>query len=158
MIIATILLSAIGHAVRDGAPPLGSTHAARGLGGFCCVLGGFLATWDWAGVLFGAAVYAGFYADMLHGEGHRARGWMDVPYLLVSGLTSVAPLALCAGWLYGVYWVAAIGVLKPIIWFTAWHLPIKWSEDPEGFWVPTRVAAVTWGAVVGAAIVIVTNF
>lgn len=157
MIIATILLFALGHMIRDGIPPLGSTHAARGLGGFCCILGGFLLTWDWCGVLLGAAVYAGFYSDMLHGEGHRARGWKDVLPLSVSGMTSLAPLALAAALAVNP-WLGLIvlaGAIKPPVWFAAWRLPVKWSGDPEGVWVPTRVAAVTWGAVVGVLIVII---
>ncbi len=79
MALATISLCALGGLVRDGWPILGTTHGARALGGFCCVLGGFLATWDYTGALMGLALYGGFYADVWHGEGQRARGWMDVP-------------------------------------------------------------------------------
>lgn len=150
-----IALCAIGGLVRDGMPPLGSTHAARGLGGFLCVLGGFLTTWDWTGALLGFAVYLGFYTDCWHGEGMQARDWEDAGYLAVSGLTSLLPLAVASWWLDGAWWVALVALAKPAIWFTAWRLPVKWSHDPEGFLVPTRIAAVTWGALVGGILAVV---
>lgn len=147
MVLATISLCALGHLVRDGWPILGSTHAARALGGFFCVLGGFLLTWDYTGALMGLALYMGFYADMEHGEGQRTRGWMDVPYLAVSGVTSLLPLAAASWWLYGPWFalVALAGLLKPPVWFAAWRtVPIDWQ--------PTRIAAVTWGALCGGLI------
>jgi len=57
MIIATIWLCVLGHIVRDGWPATGSTHAARGLGGLCCIMGGYLEALTWMEALLGAASF-----------------------------------------------------------------------------------------------------
>lgn len=151
MIAATILLCALAHLARDGFPPLGTTHGARALGGFLCALGGFLLTFEWQTTLMGFALYVGFYSDTWHGEGHRARGWRDVLPLIVSGCTSLLPLGLAAILINPFLGLVVLaGVVKPLIWFAAWHLPVTWSTDEQGLWQPTRVAAVTWGAGLGA--------
>jgi len=149
VIAATILLCALGHLVRDGFPILNTTHGARALGGFLCTLGGFLLTWEWHGALLGFALYVGFYADMLHGEGQRGRGWVDVLPLIISGCTSLLPLGLASILINPFYGLVVFaGILKPLVWFGWWHLPIKWNPEAE-FFVPTRMAAITWGALTG---------
>lgn len=167
IIAAVIITFGAGHLVRDGWPALGSTHLARLFGGLWCVAGAALLSPGWDGVILGAAVYVGFYADMEHGEGHRTRGWIDVQPLLVSGLTSILPLSVAVAtrsWdierleLVVDLPTLAFALAKPAIWFACWRLPAEWwSDDPQGLWKPTRAAAVTWGAIVGLAVVIVSE-
>lgn len=164
--LLAIPLVAIGYLIRDGFPALGSTHLARLAGGLWCIAAGALAWAGWHGCLLGLAIYAGFYSDMEHGEGHRARGWVDVPPLAISGVTSLLPLALVMGlnppallhgflmpdWLAAGVVLAAGLLLKPVIWFAAWEFPY-----PVGHRLlqPTRMAAIDFGAVIGALIVFV---
>lgn len=158
MIAATILLCALGHLVRDGWPILGTTHGARLLGGFLCMLGGFLLTFAWPTTLLGAALYAGFYADFHHGEGQRARNPRDALALAISGISSLAPLAAAAYWALapGAGWLWLAGLVKPAVWFAAWRLPIGWSRDPDGILQPTRLAAITWGACAGGLLALLS--
>src|SRR4051794_38402009 len=126
MIAAAALLFAFGHVIRDGWPALGSTHAARALGAVLCGLGAGLATASVIdGAAIGAAVLAGFYLDSMHGEGQQARDWRDLRPLVVSGLTSVLPLAVALIFLRSP-WCALlllVGLVKPGIWFAAWRVP-----------------------------------
>lgn len=171
-----ILLCVIGHLVRDGWPPwresldaigrarwpswlqraTNPTQLARIAGALWCTAGAaLLHTWG-DSLLIGAAVLTGFYTDMKHGEGQgpddtRAHTWHNAPFLLVSGLTSLLPLALLAHWLHWSLWppVLAWGALKPSIWFFSWWLsPNRWW----GWLYPTRLAAMLFGALVGVII------
>jgi hypothetical protein len=145
LFMACILLFAVGHVIRDGFPALGSTHGARALGAFSCLLGGLcVLAWPQA-ALVGLGVLAGFYIDQKHAAGQQARGWSDAGWLTVSGITSIAPLALVTL----NPWLLLIGLVKPGIWFAAWRIPF--FED-SSFWYPTRVSAGVFGAVIGLAV------
>lgn len=149
LIALCVLLCMVGHIVRDGWPPTNSTQLARFLGAFWCYFGAVAVhSTQWAAALAGA-VWLGFYTDMKHGEGQGAGAWRDVPYLLLSGVTSLVPLAILASWYHGWHYALILlaGIAKPPIWF-AW-----WRARPDRFWswcYPTRAAAITFGAVVGA--------
>lgn len=146
-----ILLCAVGHMVRDGWPTLHSTHLARGLGAAWCYFGALSLFSPHDAAALAAAVWIGFYFDMKHGEGQGP--WSgtlhNLPYLILSGVTSLVPLDVALSAITGHYlipWCLA-GLVKPAIWWTAWAI------KPDRFWSflqPTRVAAITFGAVVGA--------
>lgn len=154
--IVAVALMAVAHVVRDGLPALGRTFYARAAGAALCVLAGGLAGLSWQGALMGALIGAGFWADMKHGEGARARDLRDAAWLMLSGFTSVLPLAAGAGYMFGAALfsaVALIGALmKPAIWFAAWALNLqgRWRSAE-----PTRVAAGVFGALIGIVVVIV---
>jgi hypothetical protein len=140
-----ILAFAAGHCIRDGWPSLGTTHGARALGAFICALGAL-------DPLVGLAVFAGFYTDQKHGEGQSARGWGDVKYLLLSGITSSIPLMFLA-FTTEVHFalLPLVGLLKPGIWFAAWYVrPDRWHPWLE----PTRVSAIAFGGALGAAVAV----
>lgn len=168
MIAALIIVAvAVAFLVRDGYPRIvDGTQMPRLLGVLWCIAAAGLAFPGWEGVLVGAALGAGFWSDMLHGEGHRARGWGDVPELIVSGATSLAPLALALGInpsaLLAGYWIPDLQacvivvifgvVVKPLLWFGAWRLPLPWNPEATAFLHPTRLASLAFGACVGALI------
>jgi len=150
-VIASVLFCAAGHLVRDGWPVLGSTHLARACGGLLCLAAALVVTGaSLEGLLFGAAILVGFYTDMKHGEGNNATTLVDAGYLALSGATSITPLALAAWLIPGGSWVAALAIpaaaiLKPPVWFLARRI--------NTYGLPyTRVAAVAFGAAVGAAL------
>jgi hypothetical protein len=139
-----ILLFAVGHLIRDGLPGTGSTHLARAIGAFFCMAGASAVLAPVPAVLVGLAVVAGFYFDRKHGEGQNARSAADTEFLMLSGLTSVAPLVLL------VPWAVLAGVAKPPVWIAAWKVV------PERRWLsPTRAAATVFGALIGAAVALV---
>jgi hypothetical protein len=150
-----MLLIAGGHLVRDGTPPLGSTHLARAIGGLLCVAGAATVTLSWGAVLLGLAIWAGFYADYGHAVGQRARHWGDAGWLAISGFTSVLPLTAALAWggfslpvMAGLVPFAA-AVLKPAIWFEAYAVN-AWTGN---WFSPTRAAATVFGAFVGLTLV-----
>lgn len=135
-----ILLVGFAHLVRDGWPATGSTQLARFLGGALCFAGALAVhSWQVAAVMAGT-VWLGFYLDMKHGDGQGADNWASAGYLALSGVTSLFPLALVTHW-----WLAMFGIVKVPIWFGCWHVP-------QRFIYPTRVAAVSFGVVVGIMI------
>lgn len=167
---ACLALFALGHVVRDGWPAwktiLGplvgtpfewvyhlSTQLARISGAAVCGLGAWMVH-DWTmAAAIGVAVLAGFYVDMKHGDGQGASSWDDAGYLSLSGLTSLIPLALLAVFLRGEHaaFIVFAGFAKVPIWFGWWALEGKSGRItavwPWGY--PTRLAAMTFGAVVG---------
>ena len=149
MIALCILLFALGHLVRDGYPATGSTQLARALGAAICGLGAFaVSSWSIA-LMVAGAILVGFYTDQKHAEGQRARGWTDVCYLLLSGVSSLVPLAGLEYYLRGDFYILVVGLLKPEVWFSAWRfIPVSWS--PPAY--PTRIAAFVFGATVGIAV------
>ncbi len=151
--------SALGHMIRDGWPPLGSTFLARLAGAAVIGLGlAFITDWIVAGVL-ALAVLAGFYTDAKHGEANKG----DWTAGIISGTTSLAPLAIvtaCLAWSPWLALIVVVGVLKPIIWQLSWGLePLRWRpwvpEWAEQVLEPTRIAALMWGAIVGAILLFV---
>lgn len=145
---ACILLCAIGHLVRDGVPTTGSTQLARFLGAALC-FGGALCVHPWqAAALAGAAVYAGFYTDMKHGDGQGADTPASIAYLFLSGFTSLTPLAIVTA-PHGIVLCLAVGAAKPPIWVLAWLGNV--SGKLPGVY-PTRVAATAFGAAVGVIV------
>lgn len=144
--VVCILVCAGGHVFRDGTPATGSTQLARFVGGFICFLGALAVQPPAVAAAFGAAIWLGFYTDQKHGDGQGADNLKSMGYLALSGVTSLVPLALAAGWLLG--WrhlgIPVAGLLKPPIWFFAW------LAAPS--WVPTRIAAAVFGALVGALV------
>lgn len=151
-----VWLTALGHMIRDGWPPLGSTFLARLAGASVVGLGLLLfADWMTAAVL-GLAILAGFYTDMQHGEANKG----DWTAGIISGCTSLAPLVVAAAGLHmSLWWLAALGIgaVKPLIWRAAWLLaPLQlYSSVPQrvaDLLEPTRVAAAAWGAVVGGVL------
>ncbi len=163
-----ILLFAIGGLVRDGYPPLHSTHGARALGATFCLAGALLVLPWLKAVLVGLGVWAGFYEDALHAAGQGPDNtWIsarhNLPRLLVSGLTSVLPVALIGWWLIQERWgfLEFAGLAKPVIWPVAWYILPKSGltrylilppDYQESFFAPTRIAAMTFGAVIGAGV------
>lgn len=146
--LACLACFAFAHVIRDGWPPLGSTLYAR-LSGTCfCLLGGLLASFSWVGLASGLAVGIGFWTDMKHGEGARAQDNIDLEYLFISGITSLAPLILLLAIVISP-WMLLLSLAafkKPPIWLCAW----KWESLVLRDWyVPTRAAALTWGVWVG---------
>ena len=97
--IGCVLLCAAGHFCRDGNPPLGYTQAARALGAACCTIGALLILPWLTALILGAAMFVEFYADQQHAQGQGAATWTDAMWLTVSGVTSLVPLALAAGWM-----------------------------------------------------------
>lgn len=151
LILLCGLLFAAGHLIRDGYPALGTTHGARALGAFLCGLGALAATGDFkvAGIAF-LGILAGFYTDQKHGEGQQARDIEDAAWLLVSGVTSLIPLALLLLVINPVSSLVCIAaaLAKPAIWFACWRV---FKADTVSFSQPTRVAALAFGFVVGCA-------
>lgn len=151
--------SALGHMVRDGFPALGSTLAARLAGAGLVFLGCWLITDYLASVALAIAVGAGFYTDMQHGEASRG----DWTAGVISGCTSLTPLAAAATGLHmNLWWLAIVlaGLAKPPIWQLAWWLdPGRYADDVPAWAAPltepTRVAAIIWGALVGVILVII---
>jgi len=151
-----IFFSALGHMIRDGFPALGSTLAAR-LAGATVVFVGLLIVTDWMMAAASAlAVLAGFYTDVQHGEANKG----DWTAGIVSGCTSLAPVAVTAAALaFNVWWllIVVLGVTKPLIWQAAWRLdPGRFAKRVPPWAVPitepTRVAAIMWGAQVGVLV------
>jgi hypothetical protein len=164
-----ILAFAAGHLWRDGTPSYKdilaglvgtrwewlyhlSTQLARVTGALLCGLGalGVFSAGDSA--LIAAGVLAGFYADARHGDGQQARGWGDVKYLLLSGITSLIPLMFLA-FTADVHFalLPLVGLIKPGIWFAAWYVrPDRWHPWLE----PTRVSAIAFGGALGAAVAV----
>jgi hypothetical protein len=146
-----IALCAMGHIFRDGWPATRSTHLARLGGGFWCLGGALAVDPGWHAPVYAAAVWLGYYFDMKHGEGQGADNWASMGFLALSGVTSLALVAGAAAWLDGPWWalVALAGLAKSAIW------PLCWRVKPDRWWAwaqPTRIAAATFGAVVGAII------
>lgn len=149
--VLCIAMFAMGHMIRDGFPATWSTHLARGIGAFFCLAGASAVLPIVPAAIVGLAILAGFYFDQKHGEGQNARGWRDACYLAISGFTSLVPLAVASMLYDGFFpvWVVLAAALKPPIWFLAWRYRIDdrwpWAE-------PTRLAAILFGAAVGAAV------
>lgn len=156
-----IVFSALGHMIRDGWPPLGSTLAARVIGA-AVIWAGLLIVTDWmaAGAL-ALAILAGFYTDMRHGEANKGNWTAGI----ISGITSLVPLGIVASFLaWSAWWglIVLAGVMKPIIWQGAWALdPGRYADMVPGWLAmvtePTRVAAIIWGAWVGVLLLIVAT-
>ncbi len=151
--------SAIGHVIRDGVPALGQTWLARATGGLA-VTAGCLVLFSWpTALVLGLAVYAGFYTDMQHGEANKG----DWRAGVISGCTSLAPLAAAAAGLHMSLWwlgVVATGLIKPLVWQFAWWLDPGRLLNVVPMWAmplthPTRVAAIIWGAWVGVLVTII---
>lgn len=154
-----IFFSAIGHMIRDGWPKLPSTFLARLAGGVAALIGALLIT-DWmAATVLGLAVWAGFYTDAQHGEANKG----DWTAGIISGCTSLIPLAVSASALNLTLWwmaIAVVGVVKPLLWQAAWWLDPGRFADRVPSWAvpitePTRVAAIMWGAQVGVLVTII---
>ena len=147
-LLTAILCFAGGHVFRDGWPGTGSTQTARIVGALICGIGAAVATTPHVAVVVALGVLLGFYLDQKHAEGQQARDWVDAGFLALSGISSLAPLALLLSISHSPLDIALmfVGAVKPAIWFGAWRL---FSDA-----VPTRVAAGVFGAVVGAAVVI----
>lgn len=140
--------------LRDGWPSFGPgrTQLCRIVSALICVAGGYLAVPNWTGAAYGLAVGLGFWTDRDHANGQQARDAEDALWLAVSGATSVVVLALLSGWLInprvGIGVFAAGAVIKPLVWFAAWR-----AFSPGTHWaVPTRMAAGTFGALLGATV------
>jgi hypothetical protein len=148
--LLAVALFAAGHLVRDGVPVMGKTLAARYAGLVLCVMGAAvgMGTPLW-GLLAGLATGVGYWLDQRHGEGQWPEDWRDARDLAISGITSLALLAVVLGfyvmWQYGVL-VLLVGALgKPAIWFAArYFVPVRLY--------PTRVAAGVFGALVGLVV------
>lgn len=149
---------ALGHMIRDGFPALGSTFAAR-MAGAAVVFVGLLFVADWMmAAALALAVLAGFFTDMRHGEANKG-DWADG---IISGCTSLVPIAMTAAALHFSLWwlfIAVLGVLKPLIWQAAWRLDPGRFADRVPTWAlpltePTRIAAVGWGVMVGVVVTI----
>src|SRR5690348_16751212 len=151
-VLAGVLLCAWGHDIRDGHPALGTTHGARALGGLACGLGAaalFGASWPALAAWLG--VWGGFYTDQKHGEGQANGGFLhDAPYLMLSGVTSWAPVAILLGaalWLTGAHGAAlrcAVlpalgGALKVGLWPFSYRVN---PADDSKIVGPTRLAAI----------------
>jgi hypothetical protein len=96
------------------------------------------------GVLFGLAIWIGFYLDQKHGEGQNANKPMDVFWLSLSGTTSLALAALSIWYLTGIWWYVLLGFTKVPLWFgMRMYLP-DWK-----YIKPTGAAATLFGAIVG---------
>jgi hypothetical protein len=154
MLYLIVLLFAIGHMIRDGWPALGTTQGARALGAFVCFLGALLLFPLSVAALIGVSILLGFFTDVDHAQGQGPwNGTLtNLPYLLISGVSSVTPLAiLLSAWFMNPWYMAllAIGLVKPVIWF------VSWAINPAQYWSflqPTRVAAMTFGAVIGTVL------
>jgi hypothetical protein len=154
-----ILLFAAGGLVRDGWPATGSTHLARFLGGFLCGLGVLAICAPLSALTIGSAIWLGFYLDQKHGDGQSATGWRDAGFLLLSGVTSLVPLAGVAWWLSGDphgLLVLLLGLAKIPIWFGWWAIEGHHGERRmTGFWPwlqPTRLSAICFYAAIGAVV------
>jgi hypothetical protein len=161
-----IVIFALGHMFRDGWPALHTTHGARALGAVTCMLGAvFVAPYQ--APIIGFGVWVGFYFDMKHGEGQGpddSMGEIDhnLPFLALSGLTSLIPLTAAMVWFIGAHrWpLVFIGLAKPVIWPLCWYalprsgLMRRWilNAAGESFFAPTRIAAMSFGAAIGAAV------
>lgn len=142
-------LFALGFLVRDGFPATGETQLARGVGAFWCMAGAAAVLPPSLALAAGLAIWLGFYTDQKHAEGQQARDWKDAGYLALSGVTALLPLAFVAAWLFGPPYLtlALVGLAKVPVYFAAWR------TVPERGWLqPTRIAAIVFGAVVGAAV------
>lgn len=168
-------LFALGFLNRDGFPATGETQLARFVGAFWCMGGAAAVLSPVAAFAVGLAIWLGFYTDQKHAEGQQARDWKDAGYLALSGVTSLTPLVVAlstrfldggaAGWLVGLAFVvdlkvaaigALVGLVKVPVYFAAWRL-FGENENgqrvpPFGWAQPTRIAAIVFGAVVGAAV------
>jgi hypothetical protein len=175
MTLACILLFVAGHLHRDGYPAwkdmlarlVGtpfefvyhlSTQLARIFGAVLCGLGALMVHDCTMALAVGAAILAGFYFDMKHGAGQGATTWDDAGFLALSGFTSLIPLALVAIWFHGepAAMLVLAGFTKPPIWFGWWSLEGHHGEGRmTRLWswlMPTRLAAMTFGGVIGAAV------
>jgi len=153
MFALCILLFAAGHMVRDGYPATGSTQLARALGAILCGVGALAVSSLSVSAMVGAAILIGFYTDQKHGEGQNARGWRDSAFLLLSGVTSLVPLAASVAAIRfnpAAFYLLLVGFAKPPIWFVSWRVA---PTGPHIWLVPTRLAAMVWGAAVGAAVI-----
>jgi hypothetical protein len=165
-VLVCIALFAAGHMVRDGWPGFKpmlsgligtrwewvyhlSTQWARISGAAICGLG----AWSW---LVFAGILAGYYFDMKHGEGQGPDDtwgdtWTNLPFLALSGITSLIPLTMLSVVFLGAnHWpLVFVGLAKVVIWPLAWNLVNpRWGW----FWEPTRIAAMSFGAAIGAAV------
>lgn len=137
-------LFAAGHLVRDGWPALGSTHAARAIGGALCGLGALVAYGpSWTALALWLAVFAGFYVDMKHGEANTG----EARYALLSGVTSIA-LAVIALAAFGHYVAAALVPVVALWKFATWRLCFMVFPQ-TGWFLPTRMAAIFFGFLFG---------
>lgn len=151
-------LFALGFLNRDGFPATGETQLARFVGAAWCAAGASAVLPPSLAFAVGLAIWLGFYTDQKHAEGQQARDWKDAGYLALSGVTSLAPLALVGAWLFGLPYLALalVGPAKVPVYFAAWRL-FGENENgqrvpPFGWAQPTRIAAIVFGAVVGAAV------
>lgn len=150
------LFCALGHVVRDGWPPTGSTQLARVLGGLACAVGVFALGWAdwWHPALYSAAILGGFWLDHDHAAGQQCNAPIDILYLLISGLTSVSAIGVVGYFMTAVPLAVPIacavaGVSKPFIWYGSYR-----AFPPGKSWVaPTRFAAGLFGALVGGVAV-----
>jgi hypothetical protein len=163
-------LTAAGHLVRDGFPPLGPgrTFLARVLGGLLLFLPSVLLgassstlAW-WLPPILALAAWVGFWTDQKHGEGQEmgrgVRGWWScAKYEVISGASSLLPLGLALVWLRPAWLpLVALGLAlcKPLVWELAWQLvPRPGRNDLVS---PTRVAATLWGGLVGGLLYLAT--
>jgi hypothetical protein len=156
-IAACVALFFAGHVVRDGWPALHSTHGARALGATLCATGVFALSLDplIAGIIF-AGIFVGFYTDCEHGAGQGADNAKSYLFLLISGVTSLLPLAVALDFslpqsiAFQYFALAGVGLVKPPIWGLAW-LGLRGRTD---WFVPTRIAAGAFGALIGAALAV----
>ena len=147
-----VLLFTLGHVIRDGWPATGHTQLARLFGAAACGIGAYLYAGPLIGLAAGGGVLLSFYADQDHAEGQNAKGWRDAAYLMVSGLTSVAPIVVTMVYFihFKAVFIMFVGFFKPVIWFTAWRIA------PASV-APTRLAAAVFGAAIGASLVVLIH-
>jgi hypothetical protein len=171
--LGCVALFFAGHVIRDGWPSFKemlaglvgtkmewlyhlSTQLARLTGAAVCGVGAALVVGPLFGLIVGAAILVGFYVDMKHGEAAGVDTKTAVFDAFLSGVTSLVPLGVAFtldGSLLG--FVVLVGLLKPAVWKLAWML----CPNRQDTWFqPTRIAAGVFGALIGAAIIVVRSF
>lgn len=156
------LLFLAGHVLRDGWPATGSTQTARAGGALFCAAGAYLALpnpWWFCSVVF-ATILGGFFVDTDHAKGQGATSWLDAWWLTISGVTSVALLAIGVTifhWLYlgSLAWVPgasilAMALVKPPVWFAAKYLDQKYRPGLAPYY--TQISASIFGVAIGTVL------
>lgn len=158
--LATVLFFA-GHVVRDGWPSFHDltngrlgTQAARIAGAVLCGLGALAIAAPILALVISVGVLVGYFTDMKHGEAGGADTLRSLLFGLLSGVTSLVPLAALLAlvtWDWRCALIVAVGFLKPAIWSGAWAL-LRGAQDT--WFQPTRIAAGTFGAGIAVALAV----
>lgn len=163
-LLLMIITFAVGAMVRDGWPSFKTlsngvlgTQAARVTGALICSLGILPFGWLPALLVF-LGILGGFYLDMKHGEAAGVDTPTAVADSFVSGFTSWGPLYVVLtlanynSWHVVVLdYVIVASLMKPAIWWLSWKLP-------QGtFWYATRVAAMSYYAIMAVFVWSVFN-